>query len=127
MCDLNSPFKLCTCDEEIDKSKPWWELNRRKIKNPDMPVIGSVRSGISPFMMNQEFIKKQINSDSVFDFDYKPRTNDQLIIHYPGDESLILHYQWGRWTDYRENVGAKIINEKLLHTGNFEPDTKAQG
>ena len=26
MCDLNGPFKLCTCSDKIDKEKPHWIL-----------------------------------------------------------------------------------------------------
>ena len=40
MCDLNGPFKLCTCSSEIDRSKPHWVLYRNVVKEgmPSMVV-----------------------------------------------------------------------------------------
>ena len=26
MCDLNGPFRLCTCSNQVDYSKPHWIL-----------------------------------------------------------------------------------------------------
>ena len=30
MCDVNGPFKLCTCSEKIDKNKPYWVLKSNR-------------------------------------------------------------------------------------------------
>ena len=27
MCDVNGPFKLCTCDSDLDRRKPHWILH----------------------------------------------------------------------------------------------------
>ena len=31
MCDLNGSFKLCSCADDIDFSKPHWKLFRKAI------------------------------------------------------------------------------------------------
>jgi len=33
MCDVNGQFKLCTCSDKIDKTKPYWVLNKGTLKN----------------------------------------------------------------------------------------------
>ena len=30
MCDINGQFKLCTCSEKVDKSKPYWVLKSNR-------------------------------------------------------------------------------------------------
>ena len=39
MCDLNGPFRLCTCSGDIDYSKPHWILRMNNInEGEDMMV-----------------------------------------------------------------------------------------
>ena len=40
MCDVNGPFKLCTCSEKIDKKKPYWVLKSNREDNIDNMVLG---------------------------------------------------------------------------------------
>ena len=40
MCDVNGPFKLCTCPEKIDKKKPYWVLKSNREDVIDNMVLG---------------------------------------------------------------------------------------
>ena len=40
MCDVNGPFKLCTCSEKIDKKKPYWVLKSNREDNEEHMVLG---------------------------------------------------------------------------------------
>ena len=33
MCDLNGPFRLCTCSDDIDYTKPHWILRMNSIND----------------------------------------------------------------------------------------------
>jgi hypothetical protein len=104
MCDVNGPFKLCTCDSDLDRRKPHWILHRfiqsRVVYNimglfyqPDPYKIISLRS-----------LKRRLNSINVFDFDYIPQDGDFLELFVspdPSDDELMsdfeLEYSNGKW------------------------------
>ena len=124
MCDFNGSFKLCTCEDHIDKSKPWWELKRRKIKKPgiDEMVVGSIPMPFYFMFGDADLIKFQLNARNVFDFDYKPKTNDELEIHIPGEGTLVLYYRGGHWVYEHEPLGWEVLDENLIHKGIIEKE-----
>ena len=42
MCDLNGPFRLCTCSDDIDYTKPHWILRMNSTNDGEdmMVTIG---------------------------------------------------------------------------------------
>ncbi len=118
MCNLKGPFKLCTCSgDNIDKSKPYWILRRRIVSEPDWTVIGSTPIKPIPWGIDIDFVRKQLNSGNVFDFDYKPRRNDELTFVFPKQGEYVLYYRGRWWTDTQDEVGCQVINSKKLHSG----------
>ena len=79
MCDLNGPFKLCTCKSPINRRKPHWILHRTLIqKNDEYVIMGML---IIPNLFElylAKNLKKRLNSTNVFDFDYKAQEGDCL-------------------------------------------------
>ena len=39
MCDLNGPFRLCTCSEDIDYSKPHWVLHMNSANDGEEVLV----------------------------------------------------------------------------------------
>ena len=99
MCDLNGPFKLCTCSEEIDYSKPYWMLRTKAVGEGQITsVVGLMSLEINLFqeIMDRK-IERRLNRYNVFDFDYSPRENDQLFLHENEDEFIELRFENGKW------------------------------
>lgn len=42
MCDVNGQFKLCTCSEKIDKTKPYWVLKINRQEGEEIYVLESI-------------------------------------------------------------------------------------
>ena len=40
MCDVNGPFKLCTCSEKMDKKEPYWVLRTNRLEGDNIDVLG---------------------------------------------------------------------------------------
>ena len=74
MCDLNGPFKLCSCSGEVDLSKPHWILKAKAIgEGLDVSVVGQMSYEINLFWeITERNIEKRLNHYNVFDFDYVP-------------------------------------------------------
>ena len=86
MCEISKTLKLCTCSDTIDKSKPYWTLARKTIKQPNTEVIiGEYLPSYSycegDFAQTEEWLLSQINEHQCFDFDYSPFQEDKLLIH----------------------------------------------
>ena len=98
MCDVNGPFKLCTCSEKIDENKPYWELKSNREGNPDQMVVGLFSQPnvlFTPFVRRN--ILRRLNSvKSIFDFKYTPQENDLLWLHGEYD-GYYCEYSNGKW------------------------------
>ncbi|MBL0711907.1 MAG: hypothetical protein JJV99_12990 [Colwellia sp.] len=85
MCELGKTLKLCTCSDEIDKSRPYWTLARKVIKQPpenDLVLMGEFTTTKRFDSIEiQSWIIGQLNSSNCFDFDYEPLKGDKLIIN----------------------------------------------
>ena len=62
MCDVNGPFKLCTCSEKIDKNKPYWVLKSNREDNPDLMVVGLFSQ---PNVLFTPIIRRNLKSSHV--------------------------------------------------------------
>ena len=91
-----------------------------------MHILGSVPEPFYFRFKDAEFLKMQLNAWNAFDFDYKPKVNDELMIHIPGEGNLILYFRRGRWTFDHEPLGNKVIEEKVIHKGPVENNMKWQ-
>ena len=86
MCDLNGPFKFCTCSGKIDKTKPYWVLNKSSRKEDlpesDIIVMGTFIRGEDEdeIGINPEVILIKLNSENIFDFKYSSNENDILKV-----------------------------------------------
>lgn len=86
MCEITKTLKLCTCSDKVDKSKPYWTLARKTIKQPDTEVImGEYLPSDSffdhDFVQAEEWLLSQLNNHKCFDFNYAPFQEDKLLIH----------------------------------------------
>ncbi len=95
MCDLDGPFKFCSCSGKINKKKPYWVLNKSVRKEelliiddndideiPRMEVIGTFRfdeNDDKKWSIREQLLMK-LNTKDVFDFNYKPCENDIIKI-----------------------------------------------
>ena len=78
MCDLNGPFKLCSCSSDIDYSKPHWILRMNSVNEGEDAMI-TVGMMISPNLIHKierRKILRRLNTINVFDFEYTPNEND---------------------------------------------------
>lgn len=123
MCDINGPFKLCTCDDKVDKNKPHWIL-KKSIVNSHEEVVGSVKEPKHEDFFTLENIFEQLNNGNPFDFDYKPKNNDLLKISLgKGKQTYYYRYfkGWlkkGYWEfDFRLGDNSKRVK---THHGYFE-------
>ena len=94
MCDLNGPFKFCTCSGKIDKTKPYWVLNKSSRKEDlpesDIIVMGTFIRGEDEdeIGINPEVILIKLNSENIFDFKYSSKTTFFSKLKY----SLFDHF-----------------------------------
>jgi len=91
MCKTAKTLKLCTCNDKIDKSKPYWTLARKTIKQPNTEVImGEYLPSYSycddDFSQTEEWLLSQINEHQCFDFDYSPFQEDKLLVYLAGNK-----------------------------------------
>ena len=72
MCDINGPFKLCTCSEKIDKKKPYWVLkSNREDDEEDHMVLGmfSEPNIIFTPIVRRNILRRLNTVKSIFYFD----------------------------------------------------------
>lgn len=128
MCDLNGPFKLCTCDSPVNRSKPHWILHQSLIlKNEENTIMGLL-IGPNPFeLFLSKNLKKRLNSSNVFDFQYLPQEGDCLELFSkeiseadfdPEDleASHRFEFRKGKWQAI-EPFDATIYQHKNTDTG----------
>ena len=99
MCDLNGPFRLCTCSEDIDYSKPHWILRmNNSSEGEDMMVtIGMMIPSNLIDKIERRKILRRLNTINIFDFDYSPSENDQLELNYDEDYGYKFTFKKGKW------------------------------
>ncbi len=121
MCNTIGEFKLCTCSKKIDKSKPYWVIERLLI---DENEIYSVCIGMpaGEYLKNIDSILDKLNNGNPFDFEYNPESNDILELNF---EEVVFNliYRNGRWEDFCDYYEVLDKNEKkLLLKGKMEAD-----
>lgn len=99
MCDLNGPFRLCICSEDIDYSKPHWILRMNNInEGEDMMVIIGMMTPMNLIdKIERRKILRRLNTINVFDFEYTPKENDQLELNYKEDDGYKFTFKNGKW------------------------------
>lgn len=104
MCDVNGPFKLCTCDADLDRKNPHWILHRFIQNREVYNIMGLFRQPDPYKILSLRSLKRRLNSIHVFDFDYIPQDGDFLALFVspdPSDEELMadfeLEYSNGKW------------------------------
>ena len=99
MCDLNGPFRLCTCSGDIDYSKPHWILRMNNTnEGEDMMVhIGMMIPSNLIDKIERRKILRRLNTINVFDFDYNPNENDQLELNFQEDDGFKFTFRKGKW------------------------------
>ena len=78
MCDVNGPFKLCTCGTNVDRTKPHWILHRYIQSKEEYKMMGDFRTPDPYHQISTRSLKRRLNSVNVFDFDYVPVEGDYL-------------------------------------------------
>ena len=117
MCDLNGPFRLCTCRSEIDYTKPHWILRMNSVNNGEeiMVTIGMM---IPPNLINKierRKVLRRLNTVNVFDFEYSPSENDQLELNLEEDDGYTFNFKKGKWVFeewYGEHQEFEYKNQK---------------
>jgi hypothetical protein len=117
MCDLNGPFRLCTCSSEIDYTKPHWILRINSVNNGEeiMVTIGMM---IPPNLINKierRKVLRRLNTVNVFDFEYSPSENDQLELNLEEDDGYTFNFKKGKWVFeewYGEHQEFEYKNQK---------------
>ena len=125
MCDIIDGFKLCTCKDKVDKSKPHWILERL-IKKENI-IRDDVLIGIlSPYYIdNIETILNELNNGNPFDFEYSPKENDMLKLDFDEDDIFCLIYKKDKWEELPyelESLGKR--GKELLLEGSLESNTR---
>ena len=80
MCKIDE-FKLCTCNWEIDESKPHWILERLCVNKNEIEQV-TIGMYTYQYMMNIGFVIDKLNNENPFDFEYKPRQKDVLTLNF---------------------------------------------
>jgi hypothetical protein len=133
MCDVNGPFKLCTCDTSVDRTKPHWILHRYIQSKEEYQVMGEFRTPNPYQQISTRSLKRRLNSINVFDFEYKPIEGDYLELFlspeiecYDGNEDeeddvefdpdYILEFKNGKWVLLEPWV-SNLYQHSLTHSG----------
>ena len=100
MCDLNGPFRLCTCSSDIDYTKAHWVLRMNTTsEEKDMMVrIGMMMPLNLINKIERRKILRRLNTVNVFDFEYAPSENDQLELNLEEDDGYTFNFKKGKWT-----------------------------
>ena len=78
MCDVNGPFKLCTCESSVDESKPHWVLHRYLQNKEEIQIMGLYNQPDPYTTLSERSLQRRMNSVNVFDFQYSPEEGDYL-------------------------------------------------
>ena len=105
MCDVNGPFKLCTCGSKVDKLKPYWILHRYLQSKEEYQLLGQFYLPNPYDKISSRSLKRRLNSVNVFDFEYDPQEGDYLELYITpykeGEEiefpDFKLEFNNGKW------------------------------
>lgn len=99
MCDLNGPFRLCTCSADIDYTKPHWVLRMNSTNDSEetMVRIGMMKPLNLINKIERRKILRRLNTVNVFDFEYEPSENDQLELILEEDDGYTFNFKKGKW------------------------------
>ena len=117
MCDLNGPFRLCTCSSDIDCTKPHWILRMNSTNDSEetMVRIGMMMPLNLINKIERRKILRRLNTVNVFDFEYAPSENDQLELNYGEDDGYTFNFKKGKWVFeewYGEHQEFEYKNQK---------------
>ena len=117
MCDLNGPFRLCTCSDDVDYTKPHWILRMNSI-NDDVGTMVTIGMMMPLNLINKierRKILRRLNTVNVFDFEYAPSENDQLELNLEEDDGYTFNFKKGKWVFeewYGEHQEFEYKNQK---------------
>ena len=104
MCDVNGPFKFCTCDTSVDRNKPHWILHRFIKSRLEYHLVGEFNYPDPYQKISIRSLKRRLNSVNLFDFEYEPQDGDYLELFMVSDfdEKSIspdyeLEFTKGKW------------------------------
>ena len=100
MCDLNGPFRLCTCSSDIDYTKPHWILRMNSINDGEEDIMVRIGMMMPLNLINKierRKILRRLNTVNVFDFEYEPSENDQLELNLEEDDGYTFNFKKGKW------------------------------
>ena len=99
MCDLNGPFRLCTCSSDIDCTKPHWILRMNSTNDSEetMVTIGIMTPMNLINKIERRKILRRLNTVNAFDFEYAPSDNDQLELNLEDDDGYTFNFKKGKW------------------------------
>ena len=119
MCDLNGPFRLCTCSSKIDYDQSHWILHMNSAnEGEDMMVIIGMMTPMNLIdKIERRKILRRLNTINVFDFDYKPIENDQLELNLSDGNGYKFTFKKGKW----------VIEEWYGEHPIFEHQTSKEG
>jgi len=112
-CKSNS-IKLCTGNENVDYSRPYWVLHRGKLrfrKTRDLLLVGGAPDSIYAYHTDEVLLEK-LNSGDLFDFPYDPDEGDMLFIYNRATTYCFLYsMQWvphnhGQFNDQQCNLSS---------------------
>ena len=114
MCEVFQEYKLCTCSDKIDKSKPYWVLNKGIPKKDErgFSILGILIYSEEEILreITEDRLLLDLNSKNIFDFDYRPTENDILKLF---DGKLNYHFIYSN-NEWRIFDKSPFSNEKHL-------------
>ena len=100
MCEVFQEYKLCTCSDKIDKSKPYWVLNKGipKRDGRGFSILGTLIYSEEEILreITEDRLLLDLNSKNIFDFDYRPTENDILKL-FDGKFNYHFIYSNDKW------------------------------
>ena len=125
MCEIFKEYKLCTCSDKIDKTKPYWVLNKGALKNKEKDVFIEGTLIYSKDEINKELkeekLLEDLNSKNIFDFDYHPLKNDILKMF---DGKYTYHFIYSKVESISE---WKILDKGPFSNNKFKLRQKCKG
>ena len=113
MCKIGE-FKLCTCSDKIDKSKPHWILEKLSVNKDEIydVIIGLYTE---EYVMNIDFIINKLNHGNPFDFEYNPKQKDILTLNFD-EVAFTLIYTNGKWREFDDEYCGLEENQKQFNS-----------
>lgn len=127
MCDVNGPFKLCTCSSDIDRTKPHWILHRFIQSREEYKVMGLFGCSNPYEKITASNLKRRMNSVNVFDFEYTPQEGDMLRLflapEIEEEEDLEpyfeLEFMKGKWRILDDFISVEY-KHSAIHIGEIQ-------